>query len=391
MLVPCVLMAAAICAGADEFAFSMTNFATPTGALPLEWYAPNADDARPLVVILHGSGGLPGPDSLDWMHLLARRLAAEGYVALVPHYREAITSSRAAKNARRNAPDFTTCEKNLRDVLNHAAEQPRIDANRIGVIGYSMGAGLALRLGLEDRRVQSLALYSGGHPSLAGSRAEEMPPTLMLLGDADPSIRADDARSLVSLLRENKIPAQVQVYPRMGHGWQNHRADDAADRVSAFFGKYLVRPMPRVRPEARTGDATKGITKQDGRRMNESPSEVGARGTAPQIVLGGDLQAWLDAQGDEARELVVLPRSAAAERAESDARNGQIASVPQVNLVERDRNMRELLETLTTLVDAPPTVLKSTSAILVRANRKQLREILKQPGIRTVRPYQRAS
>ena len=58
--------------------------------------------------------------------------------------------------------DFPLWMKTLWDVVSLIAQQPAVDGRRIGVLGFSLGAYLALSLACIDARVQAVAEYFGG-------------------------------------------------------------------------------------------------------------------------------------------------------------------------------------------------------------------------------------
>jgi dienelactone hydrolase len=265
MLTGIGLLLVAVAAAAEDYTASMATLTCQGKSVPVEWYVPLAEGPRPLLVILHGSGGLPPPDTPDWMHAFARAFAEDGYIVLVPRFAEVAGTSTGPSNgkgkskgkgkSRRGVPDFNETLKILEDMIDQAAERPNVDPRRIGVLGYSMGANLALCLAMREPRVQAIALYSGGHPGLALAHPEKIPPTLILLGDADPSIRTEDARRLAGLLKDQETPHDIHIYPRMGHGWAEHRLVDAGARTSTFFARYVAgaraRDRDRGEPPAR--------------------------------------------------------------------------------------------------------------------------------------------
>jgi hypothetical protein len=105
-------------------------------------------------------------------------------------------------------------------------------------------------------------------------------------------------------------------------------------------------------------------------------------------MLGGDLADWLEGEGDETRELIVEARTQPRfVRVETD-RNGKPVSFEgePAALGDRAKITRKLHQELTNLLDGPTTLLKAAGAVVVRANREQLRKILSHPLVKAVRP-----
>src|SRR5581483_11914694 len=99
------------------------------------------------------------------------------------------------------------------------ADHPKIDANRIGVAGYSLGAYLALIVGAKDRLVKAVALAAGGDlppdmpfvqfvraivDPLKAARALDGRPLLQMHGKNDRTIRPAQAQALYNAALEPK-------------------------------------------------------------------------------------------------------------------------------------------------------------------------------------------
>ncbi len=106
--------------------------------------APTASGRYPVVILLHGHGGL-GDDRRSGVHSLARKLAGAGYVALVPHYFGSHKPDR--KNGQKNARSFSFWERTVSDTVGYAARRTDVDPKRIGLLGTSLGSWVALSVG----------------------------------------------------------------------------------------------------------------------------------------------------------------------------------------------------------------------------------------------------
>jgi carboxymethylenebutenolidase len=127
---------------------------------------PDGAGPWPPVLLLSDSRGLR-PAIED----MARRLAREGYFVLAPNlfYRTRVGAGAEARRAAvavaldpdGQAEDF--------EAWLHALEAERlVDDTRIGVLGYGVGAAMALRLAVSHaERIAAAAVFYGGRPSPA--------------------------------------------------------------------------------------------------------------------------------------------------------------------------------------------------------------------------------
>lgn len=112
-----------------------------------------------------------------------------------------------------------------------------VDQNRIGICGYSFGAGVALEVAVKNEQVKALALISPvlSHPSPITSYAR---PKLLLWGSQDLALPQADFKSFTDALPG---PKQYEVIPGADHFWWGHEAR-VATRVAAFFTNTLNMP-----------------------------------------------------------------------------------------------------------------------------------------------------
>lgn len=201
----------------------------------------------PAVLVLHEAWGLT-PDII-WA---ADRLAGYGYVALAPDLDEMMGGPvRAVAQLLAGRGPLIDGAASALGVL---ADRPEVDSGRMGVVGFSMGAALALTL---DGRpgVSVLGLNYGMVPPRLP------PPTTPVVasyGDRDRLL----PRAGVSLgrrLASSSVARDIEVYPGVGHSFMtpvdpSRRAlarkvlgivhdDEVSDhawlRMREFFGLHL--------------------------------------------------------------------------------------------------------------------------------------------------------
>ena len=114
-------------------------------SIALDVFAPNpvpsAAEPRPAVIVIHGNGNAKDR-YLPATHEEARRLAEAGYVAIVPHYFDRAKPD--PKNGVKNARTYAQWTQTIRDVVSYAVKRDDVDPARIGILGSSLGAWVAI-------------------------------------------------------------------------------------------------------------------------------------------------------------------------------------------------------------------------------------------------------
>jgi carboxymethylenebutenolidase len=201
----------------------------------LDCFLPAANGRRfPAVIGLHGSGGghasMADPASL---------LAEQGFAVYVLHYfdRTGTTEIDGLQTIFRHFPAWM---KTLWDAVSFAARQPQVDPHRIGLLGFSLGAYLALSASAIDSRIQAVVEYFGGMPKEMKLFTRRLCPVLILHGDQDKTVPVDEAYHLQQILEKKKIVYEMKIYPGVGHGFSGEIWRDAGLRTLAFLSKHLA-------------------------------------------------------------------------------------------------------------------------------------------------------
>lgn len=180
----------------------------------------SATDRTPAMVISHGSGGISQEREGGW----AERLAAIGVASF-------IVDSFGPRNIRSTATDQAqlSTAANVADALaalRLLATHPRIDPERIGVIGFSKGGQVALYTALEPYRraviadARRFAAHVALYPYCSDwqvSRNLTGAPLLFLLGGRDNYTPAQPCRDYADWFKAHGADAAVVVYPNAYH------------------------------------------------------------------------------------------------------------------------------------------------------------------------------
>jgi dienelactone hydrolase len=182
----------------------------------------------PAVVILHGSGG-------DWSGrgpTLAMALARNGIAGLA-------IDTFTARNLRstddylerlKKAP-IQTQMADAMSALVALQDHPWIDNDRIGVTGFSLGAGSALYmmfepiienvLGKDGPRFSAYAMFYGGCQVEFEDFRVEGSPLLIMMGQNDESMSIPACKAFQQQLTDLDVDVEMIVYEGAGHGWDN--------------------------------------------------------------------------------------------------------------------------------------------------------------------------
>jgi carboxymethylenebutenolidase len=188
----------------------------------------------PAVIALHGSGGghasMAAPASL---------LAEQGFAVYVLHYfdRTGTTEIDGLQTIFRHFPVWM---KTLWDAVSFVARQPQVDGQRIGLLGFSLGAYLALSAAAIDSRIQAVVEYFGGMPKEMKLFARRLCPVLILHGEQDKTVPVEEAYHLQQMLDKKHMSYEMQIYPGVGHGFSGEVWRDASLRTLAFLNKHLA-------------------------------------------------------------------------------------------------------------------------------------------------------
>ena len=223
----------------------------PDAAIPATFKLPPGKGPFPAVIVLHGCGGR-GPSQLTW----AARLNGWGYAALIP---DSMTPRGIKRVCEPDAQRYVTPRDRVGDVGSAIAwlrTRPKIEANRIAVLGLSHGGATAVLATERDYagfRLRAAIDYYGAclNPAAHGDV-----PLLVLAGDDDdwghPAARC---RLFGSELPPGAV-FELRTYPGVYHAFDNPNiprevvdghvleyneaaAEDSFARVHAFLDRWV--------------------------------------------------------------------------------------------------------------------------------------------------------
>lgn len=212
----------------------MSTFTCDGKSIRVDHYPPNHAGSSPAVILVHGSGG-----PLHGLDPFASQAAMFGVHVFVLHYFERTGHNWVAPSQIES--HFLAWLDTVKDAVTFVASQPAVDATRIGLLGFSLGAFLSLSLATRDSRIAAVAELFGGLPEPFTKDAGNLPPVLILHGAQDTTVPIDRAHELERVLQQHKIPYQIKIYPDQGHVFRGLAQLDAMGRVAQFFKNYLLK------------------------------------------------------------------------------------------------------------------------------------------------------
>lgn len=175
----------------------------------------------------------------DFARQKARELAQMGYVALVVDvYGNGICVSNEEAPAMMQPLflDRALLQERILAGFDALAKDPRVDASRIGAIGFCFG-GLTvielLRTGASVKGVVSfhgvLGDGAGANQAKPGIRAKKINGSILILhGHNDPLVNADDIANIQKELTEAGADWQMNIFGHTAHAFMNPVAQDHA-------------------------------------------------------------------------------------------------------------------------------------------------------------------
>ncbi len=220
---------------------------TGEGVVPAVWgvlEVPATPGPHPGVILLPGAGGWGSGQRYSQ---LARLLADSGFAALAIDYFAVTGRDNSRADALLMWPDW---EATVRNAVAWLHASPATSGKPIGLVGFSRGGFLAVAVagGLPD--VKAVVDYYGGGGSGSTSveqQVKNLPPLLILHGDADSIVPVQIAYQLRDAAWAAHRKVEVHIYRGAPHGFNapgtpyyaEKAARDAARRTIAFLRKRL--------------------------------------------------------------------------------------------------------------------------------------------------------
>src|SRR5579884_1263055 len=106
------------------------------------------------------------------------------------------------------------------------------------IIGYSLGASIALSLGAEEPDLAGIVVWSGSLPD-EYREPDVLPPLLILHGSRDTVIPEYNAQQLGSLCKLRRFKCDLEIFPDEGHAFSQSAITRAEAKIRNFLDVVL--------------------------------------------------------------------------------------------------------------------------------------------------------
>lgn len=186
---------------------------------------PGDGPVRGAAILSHGSGGTGSRQTRMGEYLVERGYAVFELDHFTPRDIGSTVRDQLRVTAQGMLGDVFAAQRLL-------ASHPRIDGDKIGLIGWSKG-GIVATIGAVDRfsefagRAAPLAFSIAFYPFCGFDLTEETlsSPLLILVGDEDNWTTASPCQREVGALQARGQPAEIVVYPGARHGFDSRSPD----------------------------------------------------------------------------------------------------------------------------------------------------------------------
>ncbi|BCH66120.1 hypothetical protein RvVAT039_33360 [Agrobacterium vitis] len=217
---------------------------TTQGDIAIEAFERRAPQKRPAVIILSGSKGFRSAAYDD----LAQSLDKAGLAAYLVHaVSDAdLTAIGHAKGAAGRIQYYTNhmaqWSAAVRDILLFLKRQSPED-RKIGVLGISLGAQIAITATVNRQDANALVLVDGGFPAGYSQSVRAFPPLLVVWGSEDRVFPVSMAKTLSEQAKFLGTATELSIFDGGGHDFflkpETPLAKQAHERAALFLAERL--------------------------------------------------------------------------------------------------------------------------------------------------------
>ncbi len=214
-----------------------TQLMFPCGELLLEGMlaVPAGAGPFPVVIVCHPHPLYGGSMDNNVVNSLVEAFSQASFISFKFNFRGVGRSQGSFSNGIGEQADVSAA-------IAFVAAAPEADSARIGLAGYSAGAGFAFPVGTKDARIKALAAVS---PPLSMFNFESLKdclkPKFLILGSRDDFISTSQFREFCQNL---PVPKECVSLEGADHFWRGFESE-LANKVSAFFASVLKPPPSR--------------------------------------------------------------------------------------------------------------------------------------------------
>lgn len=195
-----------------------------------------------VIIITYGTHGMIEPWGSE-IRAYADALSQKGFVAIIPDYFVSTSTKPGLKALQEIYIRRDTWQETIADAVTYAKTLPGVHASRVGLLGFSLGGHICLRL-RETAKV--LVEFFAPELDSLGSNTKLTLQTQIHHGLADELVPFHpNAENINNILQQEGAISELFSYPGAGHGFVGNDSDNtnarkaSMDRTLSFFEKYL--------------------------------------------------------------------------------------------------------------------------------------------------------
>jgi alpha/beta superfamily hydrolase len=208
-----------------------TRISFPSGGLSLEGIlaVPEGTGPFPAVIVCHPHPLYGGSMDNNVVYSLSETLTQASLVSFKFNFR-------GVGGSQGESGQGIAEREDVEAAISFISTVREVDSKRIGLAGYSAGAGFAFPVGLNDARIKALAAVSPPLPMFDFNFLKRcLKPKLLILGSRDSFIPSGEFLEFCQGLPE---PNECESIEGADHFWWGYESGLAA-KVVAFFTKVL--------------------------------------------------------------------------------------------------------------------------------------------------------
>lgn len=197
----------------------------------------------PAVIVVHEWWGLNGQ-----IREVARRLSAQGYVAIVPDlYGGKVADDAEQAHVLSRSIEASGVHADVEATVAWLRAHPRVGSSKVGIIGFCMGGAYALQEAIDDADMAAVAIFYGSPETDPARLGKLRAPLQAHFGEKDDGIAASRVAAFKAALQKAGKTADVYTYGGAGHAFMNDSRPSyhidasrlAWARTLAFLQKHL--------------------------------------------------------------------------------------------------------------------------------------------------------
>lgn len=181
----------------------------------------SSEEKRPGVILAHEQWGLN-----DYIRKRAEMLASLGYVAFAIDMYGKEKATQHAEEARGWMKQITdnveTWQRRALLGLNLLRDEPTVDPERTGAIGYSFGGATVLQMAYAGANLKGVASFHGSLPAPTEEQAKQIKARIMVAhGSADGFVPQERVLAFQKALDAAEVSWEMTIFGGASHGFTN--------------------------------------------------------------------------------------------------------------------------------------------------------------------------